>query len=198
MRGPLLLALICGTAMAWKAGKPPGRTRRASTVQSEFGLIRKLRPRAAQPDPQVFKGIGDDTAIPQTSSTEWTLTSTDLLWRGFAFRSYNLLSGISATAPPSQSQRYRRNGGTPRFMLVSVRSRPPARRRQIQQLYRGMTGRCPYRVRLSAVNVCLRQDCFSTSRSPVCQTTPGATVQQRTHRRPDFCVCRNTGRLLLA
>ena len=42
---------------------PSGRSRRTSSVGSEFGLIRLLQAQAARPDRQVFKGIGDDTAI---------------------------------------------------------------------------------------------------------------------------------------
>lgn len=129
---------------------PPGRTRRASTVQSEFGLIRKLRAQAAQPDPQVFKGIGDDTAILKTSSTEWTLITTDLLAEGVHFDpTTSSFRDIGYRAAIANLSDIAAMGGTPRFMLVSIAIPPACSTTQIQQLYRGMTDAgTPYRVRL--------------------------------------------------
>lgn len=129
---------------------PPGRSRRASTVSSEFGLIRRLQAQTAQPDPQVFKGIGDDTAIIKTSSTEWTLITTDLLAQGVhfnpAFSSYRDIGYRAAIANLSDIAAM---GGTPRFMLVSIAIPPACEMTQIQQLYRGMMqAGAPYRVRL--------------------------------------------------
>ncbi|MFZ1761298.1 MAG: AIR synthase related protein, partial [Nitrospira sp.] len=118
---------------------PSGRSRRTSSVGSEFGLIRLLQAQAARPDRQVFKGIGDDTAILKTSSDEWTLITTDLLAEGVHFNpatsSYEDIGYRAAIANLSDIAAM---GGTPRFMLVAIAIPPTCSTQQIQRLYRGM------------------------------------------------------------
>lgn len=129
---------------------PPGRSRRATTVHSEFGLIRRLQAQAAQPDPHVFKGIGDDTAILKTSPTEWTLITTDLLAEGVHFDpATSSFSDIGYRAAIANLSDIAAMGGKPRFMLVSIAIPPACSTAQIQQLYRGMMqAGAPYHVRL--------------------------------------------------
>jgi thiamine-monophosphate kinase len=127
---------------------PSGRSRRTSSVGSEFGLIRLLQAQAARPDRQVFKGIGDDTAILKTSSDEWTLITTDLLAEGVHFNpatsSYEDIGYRAAIANLSDIAAM---GGTPRFMLVAIAIPPTCSTEQIQRLYRGMMQAAdPYRV----------------------------------------------------
>lgn len=128
----------------------PGRSRRASAVRSEFGLIRRLQALAARPDPQVFKGIGDDTAILKTSSTEWTLMTTDLVAEGVHFDlATSSCEDIGYRAAIANLSDIAAMGGTPRFMLVAIAIPASCSTTQIQQLYRGMMqASAPYRVRL--------------------------------------------------
>lgn len=129
---------------------PPGRSLRANAVHSEFGLIRRLQAQAAQPDPQVFKGIGDDTAIIKTSSTEWTLITTDLLAEGVHFDlATSSFRDIGYRAAIANLSDIAAMGGKPRFMLVSIAIPPACSSAQIQQLYGGMMqAGAPYQVRL--------------------------------------------------
>ncbi|GAB1724823.1 MAG: Thiamine-monophosphate kinase [Nitrospira sp.] len=129
---------------------PPGRSRRADRVRSEFGLIRSLQAQAAQPDPQVFKGIGDDTAIIKTSSTEWTLITTDLVAEGVHFDpATSSFRDIGYRAAIANLSDIAAMGGRPRFMLVSIAIPPSCSTAQIQHLYRGMMqAGSPYQVRL--------------------------------------------------
>jgi thiamine-monophosphate kinase len=119
-------------------------------VRSEFGLIRSLQSQAAQPDPQVFKGIGDDTAIIKTSSSEWTLITTDLLAEGVHFDpATSSFRDIGYRAAIANLSDIAAMGGRPRFMLVSIAIPPACSTTQIQQLYRGMMqASAPFRVRL--------------------------------------------------
>ncbi|MGC3973616.1 MAG: thiamine-phosphate kinase [Nitrospira sp.] len=129
---------------------PPGRSRRANAVRSEFGLIRRLQAQAAQPDPQVFQGIGDDTAILKTSPIEWTLITTDLLAEGVHFDpATSSFRDIGYRAAIANLSDIAAMGGRPRFMLVSLAIPPACSTTQIQQLYRGMMqAGAPYQVRL--------------------------------------------------
>lgn len=108
---------------------PSGRSRRTSSVGSEFGLIRLLQAQAARPDRQVFKGIGDDTAILKTSSDEWTLITTDLLAEGVHFNpatsSYEDIGYRAAIANLSDIAAM---GGTPDSCSWPLQFRRPARR----------------------------------------------------------------------
>ncbi len=127
---------------------PSGRSRRARPVRSEFALIRRLQAQAAKPDRQVAIGIGDDTAVIKTSSTEWTLMTTDLLAEGVHFdlatSSYEDIGFRAAIANLSDIAAM---GGTPRFMLVSIAIPSTCSTTEIHQLYRGMMqASAPYRV----------------------------------------------------
>ncbi len=129
---------------------PSGRSRRTSPVSNEFGLIRSLQAQAARPDRQVFKGIGDDTAILKTSTSEWTLITTDLLTEGIHFDpALSSFEDIGYRAAIANLSDIAAMGGTPRFMLVAIAIPPTCSTRQIQRLYRGMmqAGR-PYRLSL--------------------------------------------------
>ncbi|HPW15122.1 MAG TPA: thiamine-phosphate kinase [Nitrospira sp.] len=127
---------------------PSGRSRRTSSVGSEFGLIRLLQAQAARPDRQVFKGIGDDTAILKTSSHEWTLITTDLLAEGVHFNpATSYYEDIGYRAAIANLSDIAAMGGTPRFMLVAIAIPPTCSTQQIQRLYRGMMQAAnPYRV----------------------------------------------------
>lgn len=127
---------------------PSGRSRRARPVNSEFGLIRRLQAQAATPDRQVALGIGDDTAILKTSSTEWTLITTDLLAEGVHFNlATSSCEEIGYRAAIANLSDIAAMGGTPRFMLVSIAIPPTCSTTQIRQLYRGMMqASAPYRV----------------------------------------------------
>ncbi len=127
---------------------PSGRSRRTSLLRSEFGLIRLLQAQASRADRQVFKGIGDDTAILKTSVDEWTLVTTDLLAEGVHFdpatASYEDIGYRAAIANLSDIAAM---GGTPRFMLVAIAIPPTCSTKDIQRLYRGMMQAAnPYRV----------------------------------------------------
>ncbi len=141
-----------GAAISLDAGglMKAGRSRRANTVHSEFGLIRRLQAEVAQPDPQLFKGIGDDAAIIKTSSIEWTLITTDLLAEGVHFDpATSSWRDIGYRAAIANLSDIAAMGGTPRFMLVSIAIPPTCSTTQIQQLYRGMMqAGAPYHVRL--------------------------------------------------
>lgn len=118
---------------------PPGRSRRTSPVNSEFGLIRLLQAQVARPDRQVFKGIGDDTAILKTSASEWTLITTDLLTEGIHFDpALSSFEDIGYRAAIANLSDIAAMGGTPRFMLVAIAIPPTCSTGQIQRLYRGM------------------------------------------------------------
>lgn len=119
-------------------------------VRSEFDLIRRLQAQAAHQDPHVFKGIGDDTAIIKTSSTEWTLITTDLLAQGVHFDpATSSFRDIGYRAAIANLSDIAAMGGTPRFMLVSIAIPPNCSTTQIQELYRGMMqAGSPYHVRL--------------------------------------------------
>jgi len=127
---------------------PSGRSRRASPVRSEFGLIRRLQAQAARPDRQVALGIGDDTAILKTSSTEWTLITTDLLAEGVHFDlATSSCADIGYRAAIANLSDIAAMGGTPRFMLVAIAIPSTCSTTQIHQLYRGMMqASAPYRV----------------------------------------------------
>ena len=129
---------------------PRGRSRRTSPVSSEFGLIRLLQAQVARPDRQVFKGIGDDTAILKTSASEWTLITTDLLAEGIHFDSArSSFEDIGYRAAIANVSDIAAMGGTPRFMLVAIAIPPTCSMEQIQRLYRGMMQAArPYRISL--------------------------------------------------
>ena len=117
-------------------------------MKSEFGLIRLLQAQTAQPDRQVFKGIGDDTAILKTSATEWTLMTTDLLAEGVHFDpATSSFEAIGYRAAIANLSDIAAMGGTPRFMLVAIAIPSTCSTAQIRQLYRGMMqAATPYRV----------------------------------------------------
>lgn len=129
---------------------PPGRSRRTSPVNSEFGLIRRLRTQVARPDREVFKGIGDDTAILKTSASKWTLITTDLLAEGVHFDpATSSFENIGYRAAIANLSDIAAMGGTPRFMLVAIAIPQTCSTEQIQRLYRGMMQAArPYRVSL--------------------------------------------------
>ncbi len=129
---------------------PSGRSRRTNPVSSEFGLIRLLQAQTAQPDRQVFKGIGDDTAILKTSSAEWTLITTDLLAEAVHFDpATSSFEDIGYRAAIANLSDIAAMGGTPRFMLVAIAIPPTCSTAHIQRLYRGMRqATAPYRVAL--------------------------------------------------
>ena len=129
---------------------PPGRSRRASPVSSEFGLIRILQTEVAHPDRQVFKGIGDDSAILKTSASEWTLITTDLLAEGIHFDpALSSFEDIGYRAAIANISDIAAMGGTPRFMLVAIAIPPTCSTGQIQRLYRGMMQAArPYHISL--------------------------------------------------
>ena len=133
-----------------RASMPSGRSRRTSPVTSEFGLIRWLKAKAARPDRQVYKGIGDDTAILKTSASEWMLITTDLLAEGIHFDPVlSSFEDIGYRAAIANLSDIAAMGGIPRFMLVAIAIPPTCSMEQIQRLYRGMrqaTG--PYLVSL--------------------------------------------------
>lgn len=127
---------------------PSGRSRRASPVSSEFGLIRLLQAQAAQPDRYVIRGIGDDTAILKTSPNEWMLITTDLLAEGVHFDpATSSFEDIGYRAAVANLSDIAAMGGTARFMLVAIAIPPTCSTQQIQRLYRGMMQAThPYRV----------------------------------------------------
>ncbi|MBS0171390.1 MAG: thiamine-phosphate kinase [Nitrospira sp.] len=127
---------------------PSGRSREGSPVRSEFGLIRRLQAQAAQPDPQVALGIGDDTAILKTSISEWTLMTTDLLAEGVHFDlATSSCEDIGYRAAIANLSDIAAMGGTPRFMLVAIAIPATCSTAHVHQLYRGMMQACaPYRV----------------------------------------------------
>lgn len=129
---------------------PPRRSRRTSPVSSEFGLIRLLQEQTTQRDRQVFKGIGDDTAILKTSSAEWTLITTDLLAEAVHFDpARSSFEDIGYRAAIANLSDIAAMGGGPRFMLVAIAIPPTCSTAHIQQLYRGMMqATAPYRVAL--------------------------------------------------
>ncbi|MBI4001681.1 MAG: thiamine-phosphate kinase [Nitrospira defluvii] len=129
---------------------PPGRSRRTSPVSSEFGLIRLLQAQVTRLDRQVFKGIGDDTAILKTSASEWTLITTDLLAEGIHFDpALSSFEDIGYRAAIANLSDIAAMGGTPRFMLVAIAIPPTCSTGQIQRLYRGMMQAArPYQVSL--------------------------------------------------
>ena len=117
-------------------------------MKSEFGLIRLLQAQTARPDRQVFKGIGDDTAILKTSATEWTLMTTDLLAEGVHFDpATSSFEAIGYRAAIANLSDIAAMGGTPRFMLVAIAIPSTCSTAQIRRLYRGMMqAATPYRV----------------------------------------------------
>jgi thiamine-monophosphate kinase len=117
-------------------------------VSSEFGLIRLLQAQVARPDPQVIRGIGDDTAILKTPSAEWTLITTDLLAEGVHFDpATSSFEDIGYRAAVANLSDIAAMGGRPRFMLVAIAIPSTCSTKQIQQLYRGMMQAVrPYRV----------------------------------------------------
>ena len=129
---------------------PPGRPRRNSPVSSEFALIRLLQAQTTEPDRQLFRGIGDDTAILKTSSSEWMLITTDLLIEGVHFDpATSSFEDIGYRAVIANVSDIAAMGGTPRFMLTAIAIPSACSMEQIQRLYRGMMEAAgPYRVRL--------------------------------------------------
>lgn len=118
---------------------PSGRSRRTRPVSGEFDLIRRLQAQTAKPDRQVALGIGDDTAILKTSSTEWTLITTDLLAEGVHFDlATSSCENIGYRAAIANLSDIAAMGGTPRFMLVAIAIPSTCSATQIHQLYRGM------------------------------------------------------------
>ena len=131
-----------------RANMPRGQSRRTSPVSGEFDLVRLLQAQVAQPDRQVFKGIGDDTAILKTSATEWTLITTDLLAEGVHFDpATSTFEDIGYRASVANLSDIAAMGGTPRFMVVAIAIPSTCSTDQIQRLYRGiMQAARPYRV----------------------------------------------------
>ena len=117
-------------------------------MRGEFDLIRRLQAQTAKPDRQVALGIGDDTAILRTSSTEWTLITTDLLAEGVHFDlATSSCENIGYRAAIANLSDIAAMGGTPRFMLVAIAIPSTCSTTQIHQLYRGMMqASAPYRV----------------------------------------------------
>jgi thiamine-monophosphate kinase len=129
---------------------PSGRSGRTSPVSSEFGLIRLLKAQVAKPDREVFMGIGDDSAILKTSSSVWTVITTDLLAEGIHFDpARSSFEDIGYRAAVANLSDIAAMGGTPRFMLVALAIPQTCSMRKIQRLYRGMMqAGNPYRVSL--------------------------------------------------
>src|SRR5688572_8481385 len=118
---------------------PSGRSGRTSPVSSEFGLIRLLKAQVAKPDREVFMGIGDDSAILKTSSSAWTVITTDLLAEGIHFDpARSSFEDIGYRAAVANLSDIAAMGGTPRFMLVALAIPQTCSMREIQRLYRGM------------------------------------------------------------
>lgn len=139
---------------------PPRRSRRTSRVSSEFGLIRLLRAQVAGPGRDVFKGIGDDTAILKTSASQWTLITTDLLAEGIHFDpALSSFEDIGYRAAVANLSDIAAMGGAPRFMLVAIAIPRTCSMGQIQQLYRGlMQAANPYHVSLVGGDTSASQD----------------------------------------
>ena len=104
----------------------------------------------ARPDREVFKGIGDDTAILKTSAFKWTLITTDLLAEGVHFDpATSSFENIGYRAAIANLSDIAAMGGTPRFMLVAIAIPQTCSTEQIQRLHRGMVQAArPYRVSL--------------------------------------------------
>ncbi len=154
---------------------PLGRSPRTSPVRSEFGLIRLLQAQAARPDRQVFKGIGDDTAILKTSPAEWTLITTDLLAEGVHFDpALSSFEDIGYRAAVANLSDIAAMGGTPRFLLVAIAIPPTCSAAQVQRLYRGMMqAATPHRVCL------VGGDTSASKRGLFLSLTLTGTVQPR-------------------
>ena len=129
---------------------PPSRPRRSGPVRAEFALIKLLQAQVRRSDPQVIRGIGDDTAVIRTSASEWTLMTTDLLADGVHFDpATSPFEDIGYRAAIANLSDIAAMGGTPRFMLVAIAIPPTGSTNQIQRLYRGMMQAVrPYRVSL--------------------------------------------------
>ena len=153
--------------------------------------------RRPRPDRQVFKGIGDDTAILKTSTSEWTLITTDLLAEGIHFDpALSSFEDIGYRAAIANLSDIAAMGGTPRFMLVAIAIPPTCSTGQIQRLYRGMMQAArPYRLSLVGGDTSASQRGLFLSITLTGIVKPGQALLRSGARVGDSSLChRDIGR----
>lgn len=165
-------------------------TRTELSTLGEFGLIERINQQFTPVLPQTIKGIGDDAAVIDTGTDEYTLVSTDLLIEGVHFDlSYAPLKHLGYKAVAVNVSDIAAMNGTPRQITVSIGLSNRFSVEAIDELYAGIQTAC------EAYKVDLVGGDTSSSRSGlVLSVTAIGTVNKnkiayRNGARPNDVIC---------
>ena len=118
-------------------------TRTELSTLGEFGLIERINQQFTPVLPQTIKGIGDDAAVIDTGSDEYTLVSTDMLIEGVHFDlSYAPLKHLGFKAVAVNVSDIAAMNGTPRQITVSIGLSNRFSVEAIDELYAGIQAAC--------------------------------------------------------
>ena len=118
-------------------------TRTELSTLGEFGLIERINQQFTPVLPQTIKGIGDDAAVIDTGSDEYTLVSTDMLIEGVHFDlSYAPLKHLGFKAVAVNVSDIAAMNGTPRQITVSIGLSNRFSVEAIDELYAGIQTAC--------------------------------------------------------
>ncbi|AYQ34248.1 thiamine-phosphate kinase [Runella sp. SP2] len=118
-------------------------TRTELSTLGEFGLIERINQQFTPTLPQTIKGIGDDAAVIDTGSDEYTLVSTDMLIEGVHFDlSYAPLKHLGYKAVAVNVSDIAAMNGTPRQITVSIGLSNRFSVEAIDELYAGIQTAC--------------------------------------------------------
>jgi len=118
-------------------------TRTELSTLGEFGLIERINQQFTPVLPQTIKGIGDDAAVIDTGTDEYTLVSTDLLIEGVHFDlSYAPLKHLGYKAVAVNVSDIAAMNGTPRQITVSIGLSNRFSVEAIDELYAGIQTAC--------------------------------------------------------
>ena len=118
-------------------------TRTELSTLGEFGLIERINQQFTPTLPQTIKGIGDDAAVIDTGSDEYTLVSTDMLIEGIHFDlSYAPLKHLGYKAVAVNVSDIAAMNGTPHQITVSIGLSNRFSMESIDELYAGIQTAC--------------------------------------------------------
>jgi thiamine-monophosphate kinase len=120
--------------------------RLANSPIQEFALIRSLAGRYSHHAPGLVRGIGDDAAVIETSSTKiktWWHLTTDLLAEGIHFDLKSIPpESVGYRAAMANLSDIAAMGAIPRYLLISLAIPRTVNRSHIDELYRGLMKAC--------------------------------------------------------
>jgi len=117
--------------------------RQANPLIREFALIRSLENRFARRVPGLIQGIGDDSAVIETSARAWWHFTTDLLAEGIHFDLKSAtLESVGYRAVMANLSDIAAMGAVPRYLLISLAIPKTFKRSHIDELYTGLMKAC--------------------------------------------------------